>query len=135
MLFRSENITYPRICNVINGFSSTVGIPANLKYYHTDFVSKKEEDISTELLKHIAEMVQLEHGIKIDNHEYMLVLTDNAADVLEQHWEDYTSLKTLYVSKDVLLTTSQNKLFRKIKINIIPDYYFKFEMREVGEAW
>lgn len=130
-----ENITYPRICNVINGFSSTVGIPANLKYYHTDFVSKKEEDISTELLKHIAEMVQLEHGIKIDNHEYMLVLTDNAADVLEQHWEDYTSLKTLYVSKDVLLTTSQNKLFRKIKINIIPDYYFKFEMREVGEAW
>lgn len=61
-----EKITYKRIKNVINGYNNTNGIHANLKYYRTDFVPKSSEDISAELLKHITEMVQLEHGIKID---------------------------------------------------------------------
>lgn len=135
-----EDITYPRIKTVITGkrmdeslYSN--GIPANLKYYRTDFVSKDSDDVSAELLKHITEMVQLEHGIKIDNKEYFIVLSDDEADELEQHWNRYTNIKALYISKDVLLTTSQNTLFGSVPVHIIPDYYFKFELREVGEAW
>lgn len=130
-----ENVTYTRISNVINGYSQDKAIPANLKYYRTDFVSKDSDDVSAELLKHITEMVQLEHGIKIDKKEYLIVLSDDEADELEQHWNRYTNIKALYISKDVLLTTSQNTLFGSVPVHIIPDYYFKFELREVGEAW
>lgn len=135
-----EDITYPRIKTVIIGkrMDDSVysdGIPANLKYYRTDFVSKDSDDISTELLKHITEMVQLEHGIKIDNKEYLIVLSDDEADELEQNWNEYPDIKALYISKDVLLTTSQNTLFGSVPVHIIPDYYFKIELREVGEAW
>lgn len=135
-----EDITFPRIKTVITGKRTdgsvySDGIPANLKYYRTDFVSKDSDDVSSELLKHIAEMVQLEHGIKIDNKEYLIVLSDDEADELEQHWNEYPNKKALYISKDVLLTTSQNTLFRSVPTHIIPDYYFKFELREVGETW
>lgn len=135
-----EDITYPRIKTVItgkriDGSDYSDGISANLKYYCTDFVSKDSDDVSAELLKHITEMVQLEHGIKIDNKEYLIVLSDDEADDLEQHWSEYPNMKALYISKDVLLTTSQNTLFGSVPMYIIPDYYFKFELREIGEAW
>lgn len=135
-----ENITFPRIKTVITGKRTdesvySDGIPANLKYYRTDFVSKDSDDVSAELLKHITEMVQLEHGIKIDNKEYLIALSDDEADDLEQHWNEYPNMKALYISKDVLLTTSQNTLFGSVLMYIIPDYYFKFELREIGEAW
>ncbi len=135
-----EDITYPRIKTVITGKRTdesiySDGIPANLKYYHTDFVSKDSDDVSAELLKYITEMVQLEHGIKIDSREYFIVLDDDEADKLEQHWHEYPNIKALYLSKDVLLTTAQNTLFGSVQMYIIPDYYFKFELREVGEAW
>lgn len=128
-------VTYPRISNVINGYANTKGIPANLKYYRTDFVPKDAEEVSEELLSHIAEMVQLENGVKLDGRKYILVMSDDEADVLEQHWSEYTDVKALYVSKNVLFTTKQNALFKNVEIHTIPDYYFKFEMQEVGEAW
>lgn len=135
-----ENITYPRIETVITGKRTdgsiySNGISANLKYYHTDFISKNSDYISNELLDHITEMVQLEHGIKIDSKEYFIILSDDEADELEQHWDEYSNIKSLYISKDVLLTTSQNALFKGVQMHIIPDYYFKFELMEVGEAW
>ncbi len=130
-----EEVTYARISNVISGYNQEKGIPANLKYYRTDFVSKDSDDVSAELLEHITEMVQLEHGIKIDHKEYLVVLSDDEADELERRWNEYPNIKALYISKDVLLTISQNTLFGSVPVHIIPDYYFKFELREVGEAW
>lgn len=130
-----EDITYKRISNVINGYGDVAGIPANLKYYKTDFVSKDADNVSEELLKHIVEMIQLEHGIKIDSNEYFMLLSDEDADDMETSIINYPNIKALYISKDVLLTTKQNKAFENVEIHIIPDYYFKFELREVGEAW
>lgn len=116
-------------------FQEYMGIPANLKYYRTDFVSKDEEYLSDALLAHIAEMIQLEHGIKLDGQNYIMVLDDDEADELAAHWNEYPNVKALYVSKDVLLTTDQNTLFKDVDIHIIPDYYFNFELREIGETW
>lgn len=113
----------------------TNGIPSNLKYYKTDFVSKDEEDLSQALLNHIAEMIQLEHGIKLDGKQYIMILDDDEADQLASHWSEYTDVKALYVSRNVLFTTEQNALFKNINIHIIPDYYFNFELMEVGESW
>lgn len=135
-----ESVTYPRIKTVITGIRGdgskySEGIPANLKYYRTDFVSKDEDDLSEALLGHIAEMIQLEHGVKLDGQQYIMVLDDDEADALSAHWSEYPNVKALYVSKNVLFTTEQNALFRDVEIHIIPDYYFNFELREVGETW
>lgn len=130
-----EEVTYERIKRVINGYGDAEGIPANLKYYRTDFVPKNEEYVSDALLEHIAEMIQLEHGIKLDGQTYIMVLDDEDADELAAHWSEYPNVKALYISKDVLLTTEQNALFKNVDIHIIPDYYFNFELREVGETW
>lgn len=135
-----ESVTYPRIKTIITGMRGdgskySEGIPANLKYYRTDFVSKDEEDLSDALLDHIAEMIQLEHGVKLDGKQYIMVLDDDEADALAARWDEYTDVKALYVSRNVLFTTEQNALFRDVEIQIIPDYYFNFELREVGETW
>lgn len=135
-----ENITYPRVRTVITGVREdesqySEGIPANLKYYRTDFVSKDEEYLSDALLDHIAEMVQLEHGVKIDGSKYLMILDDDQADEVLAHWQDYPDVRALYVSRNVLFTTEQNALLADTEIHIIPDYYFNFELKEVGETW
>lgn len=135
-----EDVTYPRVKTVITGMRQddsqySDGIPANLKYYRTDFVSKDEEFLSDALLSHIAEMIQLEHGVKLDGKQYIMVLSDEEADQLAKNWQDYPDVKALYISSDVLLTTEQNNLFQHVAMYIIPDHYFEFELREVGESW
>lgn len=135
-----EKVTYARINTVITGLrkdGSTYsdGIPANLKYYRTDFITKDEEYLSDALLEHIAEMIQLEHGVKVDGKQYIMLLDDEEADKLAENWKDYKDVKALYISKNVLLTAQQKRLFKKTDIHIIPDYYFNFELREVGETW
>ncbi len=135
-----DNVTYPRIKIVITGKRAdgsvySDGIPANLKYYRTDFVARDEEFLSDALLEHIAEMIQLEHGVKIDGSQYLMVMSDIEADELQKHFDEYNGVKALYVSKNVLLTTQQLKTFDGIEIHIIPDNYFKFELKEEGQAW
>lgn len=135
-----ENVTYPRIKTVItgkreNGSTYSEGLPANLKYYRTDFVSKDEEYLSDALLEHMTEMIQLEHSVKINGQQYIIVMDDDEADELAAHWSDYPDAKALYVSKNVLFTTEQNAIFKDVEIHIIPDYYFSFELKEVGESW
>ncbi len=135
-----EDITYQRIKTVITGKRQdgsiySEGIPANLKYYHTDFVSKSEEYLADALLNYMTEMIQLEHGIIIDDNSYIMIMSDDEADELEKKWSEYNGIKAIYVSQDVLLTASQEVLFGAVDMYTIPDYYFDFELREAGELW
>ena len=135
-----ENVTYPRVKTVITGIRPdgskySDGMPANLKYYKTDFVARKEEYLSDALLQHIAEMIQLENGIKLDGKKYLMILTDEQADEIFSHWDQYPDVQAIYLSKNVLLTTDQETFFENIPVYIIPDYYFDFELREEGESW
>ena len=135
-----ENVTYPRVTTVVtgkrmDGSDYAEGIPANIKYYRTDFVSKDDEYLSDALLEHIREMIQLEHGVKIDGSQYLMVMSDEEADELQAHWSEYEGVKAIYASKEVLFTTEQNALFAGVEIHTIPDYYFNFELKEVGETW
>ena len=77
----------------------------------------------------------MEHGVKIDGSQYLMVMSDEEADKLQAHWSEYAGVKAIYASKDVLFTTEQNALFEVVEIHTIPDYYFNFELKEVGEAW
>ena len=133
-------MTYPRVKTVItgrreDGSEYSDGIPANLKYYRTDFVARDEEYLSDALLEHITEMIQLEHAVKIDNKRYVMILDEEDADDLAEHISDYPELKAIYAAKDVLFTTEQQTALNGIPIHIIPDYYFEFELREEGQSW
>ena len=127
-----EEVTYKRFENIQENLSH------NLKYYKTDFVSRIQDDgdlVSEQLLNHIKEMVQLEYGICIDNNEYLLILTDEKADEIESEWQKHKNCKSIYISRNVLLTSEQQKLFKCKNIYAIPDYYFENELRGIGEVW
>ena len=134
-----ETITYPRLINVIKGYGSYEGITANLKYYKTDFVNKTSDNsdyrLNDELLKYISEMVQLEYAVKLDGTNYILLLSDEEADIVIADDERIKKCKGLYISSEVLLTVQQKKKIAEtgIPVNTIPDYYFESELLEVGE--
>ncbi|MDE7167470.1 MAG: site-specific DNA-methyltransferase [Clostridia bacterium] len=130
-----SEIAYPRIKTVItgkraDGSTYSDGTPANLKYYRTDFVARDEEFLSDALLEHIAEMIQLEHGVKIDGSGYRMIMSDEESDSLLNDVDELAKIKVLYISKNVLLTTEQREKLRGKEIHIIPDDYFLFELRE-----
>lgn len=139
-----EDVTYQRIKTVITGQRAdnthySDGISANLKYYKTDFVSKcadePEYSVNDELLKHIAEMVQLENAVKLDGTNYILAMSDEEADTIIADKEKLNNCKALYISAAVLLTAEQQQELtnREIAVYVIPDYYFESELLEVGE--
>ena len=135
-----EKVTYQRLKTVITGKRAdgseySEGIPANLKYFKTDFVDKESEELSDELLEHIAEMIELEHGIKIENKKYIMIMTDEEMDEFERNIASYTELKAVFVNQDILLSAKQQKLLDGLSSYVIPDYYFDFELREAGELW
>ena len=125
-----------RILGVTKKGVDVAGIPANLKYYKTDFIEKQNEDIRESLTKHIAEMIQLEHGVKVDGNNYIMALDEDEIDKISEHWDEYNkTAKAIFKAHDVLLETEQESLFSDIPIYEIPDYYFDFELREAGEIW
>lgn len=91
----AEDITYVRINKVINGYNSTAGIPANLRYYKTDFVDTS--GLSTLTDKDKLDITK-EMGA-------MIALRENSFDQVEQtdHWQTYenaTQLTAIYYRED-----------------------------------
>lgn len=135
-----SNVTYPRLKTVItgkreDGSTYSDGLPANLKYYKTDFVAKDSEEIYDDLLEHIEEMIQLQYGIKIDRQKYVIIMDDDEMDEFERNFAQYDKLQALFINQDVLLSSSQEKLLNNLNTYTIPDCYFDFELREAGELW
>ena len=135
-----ENVTYQRLKTFITGRRAdgseySDGIPSNLMYFRTDFVDKESEELSDELLAHIREMIQLEHGIKIDDRRYVVILTEEEMDSFEQNITDYPDLKAVFINSDIFLSAKQKIILNEVDSYVIPDYYFDFELREAGEIW
>lgn len=139
-----EEVTYPRLKIISEGYRDRKkkvkpALEFNLKYYKTDFIpkvsDKEDYSVTDELLKHIKEMIQLENGINVDGENYLIILTDDDADELEKHTDIVEKCKGIYISNDVFLTSSQEKLFSGVSLKQIPDYYFEDELREVHEIW
>ena len=135
-----EEVTYQRLKTVItgkreDGSEYSQGQKVNLKYYKTDFVDKESEEIYDDLLEHIKEMIQLQYGVKVDNQKYIMIMDDDKMDEFEKHFDEYKDIEVVFINQDVLLSTSQEKLLQNINTKIIPDCYFDFELREVGELW
>lgn len=63
----AEEVTYPRIKNVIEGYADVEGIPANVRYFKTEFVKSEtvSDDTRRELLARSTEMI----CVKEDTYE------------------------------------------------------------------
>lgn len=122
-----RDVTYERIKRVIE----TEKYKASLKYYKIDFIPISERmyyEYADELLKHVRELVELENGINfIGNAKIAIILTDEELHDFITNIDNFKKCKKLYLGHDVLTTGEQEQLLKekKIKINIIPDYYYK----------
>ncbi|MET2735454.1 site-specific DNA-methyltransferase [Staphylococcus epidermidis] len=112
-------------------------IPSNLKYFKTDFISRKPDDrdsLGDVLLNHIKEMAELEYNVDLETSSKIKLVMD------EEELDDFFETKTnkdltLLVPTFVLLKGSQelDAEHRNIKLVRIPDYYFATELKEAGE--
>lgn len=120
-----RDITYERIKRVIN----KENYQASVKYMKVGYLpidNKLYYEYADELLKHIKELVELENAINFDNNQSIaIMLTEEELDEFTQNIP--AECKTTYLGHNVLPTQEQEDLFRTndIKINIIPDYYYK----------
>lgn len=122
-----SDVTYERIKRVVD----KEGYKASLKYYRIDYVPISDKlyyEYADELLKHVRELVELENGINFTgNAKIAIVLTDEELVSFIHNIDEFKKCRKLYLGHDVLLDGEQEALLkeRHIKINVIPDYYYK----------
>ncbi len=78
----AENVTYPRVKNVIDGYSKYEGIKSNLRYFKTALVSKQQTDDQTriELVARSTDMICLREDTfeeVFDSKAYRIFKNDN----------------------------------------------------------
>lgn len=78
----SEEVTYPRIRKVIEGYEDVDGMPANLRYFKTTFVPKSDvsDDTRRELIKKSTEMICLKESTfkKVSNNKRYKIYQNNS---------------------------------------------------------
>lgn len=126
-----ENITYKRLLNIQKD------LPHNLKYFKTDLIPKfngeEENSIKYKMLNHIKELIELEYMCEIDGINNILIKDEEEFDSIVN--ENLKENIRLFISSDIFASNEQQLLIDKknIKIIIVPEYYYRNELREVGE--
>lgn len=122
-----KDVTYERLKRVIEKEKYV----ESLKYYKIDYIPINDRlyyEYADELLLHIRELVELENGIDfINNSEIAIILTEKEADDYINRLNKDSDCKIIYLGHDVLLSGEQAEKVREldIKINHIPDYYYR----------
>lgn len=124
-----EEVTYQRLKNIQED------LPHNLKYYKTEFIPKfsdEEDSISDKMMKHIKELIELEYHIELDGKRY-LILEDE--DKLGETIEKIENNGSIFVHSGIFLSRSDQRILDEKQVNVIeiPEYYFRDELKEVGE--
>ena len=124
-----EEVTYQRLKNIQKE------LPHNLKYYKTEFIPKfsnEKDSISDKMMEHIKELIELEHHIELDGKKY-LILEDE--DKLAEAIEKIENNGRLFVRSGIFLSRSNQRILDEKQVNVIeiPEYYFRDELKEVGE--
>lgn len=124
-----EEVTYQRLKNIQEE------LPHNLKYYKTEFIPKfsdEEDSISDKMMEHINELIELEYHIELDGKRY-LILEDE--DKLAETMEKIENNGRLFVRSGIFLSRSDQRILDEKQVNVvaIPEYYFRDELKEVGE--
>lgn len=124
-----EEVTYQRLKNIQEE------LPHNLKYYKTDFIPKfsdDEESISEKMMEHIRELIEMEYAIELDGKKY-IVLNDEEG--LNEAISKIKNGGKLFVRSGIFLSRSNQRILEEKDVSIIeiPEYYFREELKEVGE--
>lgn len=124
-----EEVTYQRLKNIQEE------LPHNLKYYKTDFIPKfsdDEESISDKMMEHIRELIELEYAIELDGKKYIVL---NNEEGLDEAISKIENGGKLFVHSGIFLSRSNQRILEEKGVGIIeiPEYYFREELKEVGE--
>lgn len=124
-----EEVTYQRLKNIQSE------LPHNLKYFKTDFIPKftdKEDSVSDKIMDHIQELIELEHALEIDGRKYIIISDEDKLDKVISDIEDGGKL---FVRSGIFLTRNHQRLLEEKDVSIIeiPEYYFREELKEIGE--
>lgn len=124
-----EEVTYQRLKNIQED------LPHNLKYYKTEFIPKfsdEEDSISDKMMKHIKELIELEYHIELDGKRYLIIEDE---DKLAETIEKIENNGSLFVRSGIFLSRSNQRILDEKQVNVIeiPEYYFRDELKEVGE--
>lgn len=118
-----EEVTYKRLKNIQDD------LPHNLKYFKTKFISKDDENLEYTLLNNVKTLIELEHGIDLEESDKATAFT-----LSEIRDLDLTDIKTVYVRQHSHAMMEKEDLarFKDIELVDVPEYYFAKEMREAG---
>ena len=124
-----EEVTYQRLKNIQEE------LPHNLKYYKTEFIPKfsnDEESISDKMMEHIRELIELGYAVELDGKKHIIL---NDEDELDENISKIENGGTLFVRSGIFLSRSNQRILEQKGVSIIeiPEYYFREELREVGE--
>ena len=124
-----KEVTYQRLKNIQEE------LPHNLKYYNTEFIPKfsnDEESISEKMMEHIRELIELEYAIELDGEKYIVL---NDEDELDESISKIENDGKLFVRSGIFLSRSNQRILEEKGVSIIeiPEYYFREELKEVGE--
>ena len=123
-----EEVTWQRLKNI------QTDLPHNLKYFKTDFIKKfdRDEAITDLMLLHIKELIELEHHIEVDDYNTVILLDEkhiaDAIDRVERGGK-------LFLASGIFLSRADQLILEEKGVELIdiPEYYFREELREVGE--
>ena len=124
-----EEVTYQRLKNIQEE------LPHNLKYYKTDFIPKfsyDEESISEKMMEHIRELIELEYVIELDSKKYIILDDEDKLDEIISKIENDGKL---FVRSGIFLSRRNQRILEEKGVSTIeiPEYYFRDELKEVGE--
>lgn len=124
-----EEVTYQRLKNIQDELSH------NLKYYKTEFIPKfydDDESISDKMMEHIRELIELEYAIELDSKKYIILDDEDKLDEIISKIENDGKL---FVRSGIFLSRSNQRMLEEKGVSIIeiPEYYFREELKEVGE--
>lgn len=125
----AQNITYARLKRIYEGTDFYEGKNFNLKYFKTKFVSKDDENLEYTLLNNVKTLIELEHGIDLEESDKATAFT-----LSEIRNLDLTGIRTVYVRQHSHAMMEKEDLarFKDIELVDVPEYYFAKEMREAG---
>lgn len=125
----AEEVTYERMKRVSSGTDKYEARPMNLKYFKTDFIHKQADDLENSLLNNVKTLIELKHGIDLDESDVAIVT--KRSDIKEL---DISLLSTIYMRSQThkMLDRQQLNDLNEINIIDIPETFFPIEMKEAG---
>lgn len=125
----SEEVTYERMRRISSGTNKYESHPINLKYFKTEFIEKQSDDLENNLLTNIKTLIELKHGIDINNSDVAIVT--KRSDIKELNIQNISTIYMRSQTHNMLDRKQLNKL-KDIEIIDIPEKFFPMEMKEAG---